>query len=74
MSSKFFPAQYHRKCHECKTVPWLILHLLVPLIRLLRTANEEVVAFQNALREFVSSVDTSYSKEFEEFFVGFEGR
>ena len=41
---------------------------------LLKAANEELIAFQNALREFVSSVDTAYSKEFEEFFVGFEGR
>lgn len=29
---------------------------------------------QNALKEFVSSADTSYAKKFEEFFVGFDGR
>ena len=41
--------------------------------QLLSNAFEEIVAFQAALKEFISSVDTVYSKEFEEFFVGFEG-
>ena len=35
---------------------------------------EELVAFQRALKDFVSSIDTVYSKQHEEFFIGFEGR
>lgn len=41
--------------------------------KLLSESFEELQAFQNALKEFVSSADTSYAKKFEEFFVGFEG-
>jgi len=33
----------------------------------------EVLAFQRALREFVLTVDDSYGKKFENFYVGFEG-
>ncbi|XP_046839242.1 zygotic DNA replication licensing factor mcm3-like [Xenia sp. Carnegie-2017] len=40
---------------------------------LLAESFEELIAFQNALKEFVSSIDATYSKKFEEFFVGFEG-
>ncbi|XP_065652017.1 DNA replication licensing factor MCM3 isoform X2 [Hydra vulgaris] len=40
---------------------------------LLNEAFEELIGFQNALKEFVSSTDTTYAKKFEEFFVGFEG-
>ncbi|XP_077989716.1 zygotic DNA replication licensing factor mcm3-like [Glandiceps talaboti] len=41
--------------------------------RLLTDAFEEMVAFQRALKEFVSAADTTYAKQHEEFFVGFEG-
>lgn len=34
---------------------------------------EELVAFQRALKEIVSSADATYGKQFEEFFIGFEG-
>lgn len=58
---------------------------LVVSINDLRTANkeralalldksfEEVGAFQRALKEFVGSIDATYAKEAEDFFVGFEG-
>eukprot|EP00118_Oscarella_pearsei_P026564 m.310097 g.310097 ORF g.310097 m.310097 type:complete len:793 (+) comp49537_c0_seq1:35-2413(+) len=42
-------------------------------VRLLNEAVEEILAFQRALRDFVSSTDSVYAKQFEEFYVGFEG-
>ncbi|XP_074607666.1 zygotic DNA replication licensing factor mcm3-like isoform X1 [Acropora palmata] len=42
-------------------------------IEILNNSFEELIAFQNALKEFVSSADTSYGKKYEEFFVGFNG-
>ncbi|KAL8173083.1 UNVERIFIED_CONTAM: MCM DNA helicase complex subunit [Gekko kuhli] len=41
--------------------------------RLLNNAFEEMVAFQRALKDMVASVDATYSKQHEEFYVGFEG-
>ncbi|XP_053142860.1 DNA replication licensing factor MCM3 [Hemicordylus capensis] len=41
--------------------------------RLLNSAFEEMVAFQRALKDFVASVDATYSKQYEEFYVGLEG-
>lgn len=40
---------------------------------LLRNSFEEIVAFQLALKEYVSSVDPTFAKEHNEFFVAFEG-
>merc|ERR1719153_2229684 len=40
---------------------------------LLEKSFEEVSAFQRALKEFVGSIDATYAKETEDFFVGFEG-
>lgn len=40
---------------------------------LLAKSFEEVSAFQRALKEFVGSIDATYAKEMEDFFVGFEG-
>ena len=40
---------------------------------LLDKSFEEVVAFQRALKEFVGSIDATYAKETEDFFIGFEG-
>lgn len=40
---------------------------------LLSNAADEQLAFGRALKEYVSTVDPSYAKENEEFFVGFEG-
>lgn len=41
--------------------------------RVLTDAHEEIIAMQRALRELVSTVDVTYSKQYEEFFVGYEG-
>jgi len=43
------------------------------LNRLLKNAFSELVAFQKALNDLVSSIDATYAKQFEEFHVGFEG-
>ncbi|PZC74031.1 hypothetical protein B5X24_HaOG208400 [Helicoverpa armigera] len=40
---------------------------------LLENAFEEQIAFQKALKEYVSSIDPTYAKEQEEFFVAFNG-
>ncbi|XP_076457176.1 zygotic DNA replication licensing factor mcm3-like [Babylonia areolata] len=40
---------------------------------LLDASFEELLCFNRALREFVASIDPLYSKQHEEFFVGFEG-
>uniref|UniRef100_A0A8C9VWE5 DNA replication licensing factor MCM3 n=1 Tax=Scleropages formosus TaxID=113540 RepID=A0A8C9VWE5_SCLFO len=41
--------------------------------QLLKDAFSEILAFQRALKDLVSSIDTTYAKQFEEFHVGFEG-
>ncbi|XP_033100370.1 DNA replication licensing factor MCM3-like [Anneissia japonica] len=41
--------------------------------RILDASHEEIIAFQLALKELVASADTAYSKQHEEFFIGFEG-
>uniref|UniRef100_A0AAY4B617 DNA replication licensing factor MCM3 n=1 Tax=Denticeps clupeoides TaxID=299321 RepID=A0AAY4B617_9TELE len=41
--------------------------------RLLNNAFEELLAFQRALKDLVASVDATYAKQHEEFFVGLEG-
>lgn len=40
---------------------------------LLSNAFEELPAFQRALKSFISAADPTYSKEHEEFFIGFKG-
>lgn len=40
---------------------------------LLDNAFEEQIAFQKALKEYVSSIDPTYAKVQEEFFVAFNG-
>ncbi|EDO34425.1 predicted protein [Nematostella vectensis] len=42
-------------------------------VKLVNNSFEELIAFQNALKEFVSTANTEYGKKHEEFFVGFEG-
>lgn len=42
-------------------------------VALLNNSFEEQLACQKALREFVCSIDTIYSKEQVDFFVAFEG-
>ena len=41
--------------------------------RLLNEAQLEILSFQRSVREFVLTIDDAYGKQFEEFFVGFEG-
>ncbi|XP_076128400.1 DNA replication licensing factor MCM3 [Alosa pseudoharengus] len=41
--------------------------------RLMNNAFEELLAFQRALKDLVASVDATYAKQHEEFFVGLEG-
>lgn len=40
---------------------------------LLETSFEELLCFNRALKEFVASIDPIFSKQHEEFYVGFEG-
>lgn len=40
---------------------------------LLENSVEEIVLFQNALKEFITHQDTTFSNKFEEFLVAFEG-
>ena len=40
---------------------------------MLNNASEELPAFHRALKEFVGGLDATYSKEHEDFFVGFTG-
>lgn len=42
-------------------------------IRLMNNAFEELLAFQRALKDLVASVDATYAKQYEEFFIGLEG-
>ncbi|KAM4681338.1 DNA replication licensing factor MCM3 [Amazona ochrocephala] len=41
--------------------------------RLLNNAFGELTAFQRALKDFVASVDATYAKQFEDFYIGLEG-
>lgn len=40
---------------------------------LLTSAFDEQLAFSRALKEYVSSLEPSYAKSYEDFFIGFEG-
>ncbi|XP_006211600.3 DNA replication licensing factor MCM3 isoform X3 [Vicugna pacos] len=40
---------------------------------LLNNSFEELVAFQRALKDFVASIDATYAKQYEEFYIGLEG-
>lgn len=40
---------------------------------LLKNSIEEVVIFQNALKEYVSHIDPDFAHKFDEFLIGFEG-
>ncbi|KAH0544139.1 DNA replication licensing factor Mcm3 [Cotesia glomerata] len=42
-------------------------------INLLENSFEEQMAFQNALKQFISTLDTDYAKGNVDFFIGFEG-
>ncbi|KAG8445832.1 hypothetical protein GDO86_010571 [Hymenochirus boettgeri] len=40
---------------------------------LMNNAFEGLVAFQRALKDFVASIDATYAKQYEEFYIGLEG-
>uniref|UniRef100_F6Z4G6 DNA replication licensing factor MCM3 n=2 Tax=Ciona intestinalis TaxID=7719 RepID=F6Z4G6_CIOIN len=42
-------------------------------VRLLNNGFGELGAFQRALKSYVASIDATFAKDFEDFFVGFEG-
>lgn len=44
-----------------------------PPTRLMTKAFEELLAFQRALKDLVASVDATYAKQHEEFYIGLEG-
>lgn len=46
---------------------------LLVSIRLMNAAFQELIAFQRSLKDLVASVDATYAKQHEEFYVGFEG-
>lgn len=41
--------------------------------KLMNSAFEELLAFQHALKDLVATVDATYAKQHEEFFIGLEG-
>ncbi|XP_019947501.1 DNA replication licensing factor MCM3 [Paralichthys olivaceus] len=41
--------------------------------KLMKNAFEELLAFQRALKDVVASVDATYAKQYEEFFIALEG-
>ncbi|KAI3364072.1 hypothetical protein L3Q82_010904 [Scortum barcoo] len=41
--------------------------------KLMNSAFEELLAFQRALKDLVASVDATYAKQYEEFYIGLEG-
>uniref|UniRef100_A0A5F4WF52 DNA replication licensing factor MCM3 n=1 Tax=Callithrix jacchus TaxID=9483 RepID=A0A5F4WF52_CALJA len=43
------------------------------MMRKTREFIRELVAFQRALKDFVASIDATYAKQYEEFYIGLEG-
>lgn len=41
--------------------------------QLMNKAFEELIAFQRALKDFVASIDGTYAKQYEDFYIGLEG-
>ncbi|XP_007516580.1 DNA replication licensing factor MCM3 isoform X2 [Erinaceus europaeus] len=55
-------------CGKLKEITWISW-----MTSLLNNAFEELVAFQRALKDFVASIDATYAKQYEEFYIGLEG-
>lgn len=51
----------------------MINHKIRLCCSLLNNSFEEQLAFQNALKQYISSIDIDYAKNNKEFFVAFEG-
>lgn len=49
------------------------MSVFIEMNRLLNNAFDELLAFQRALKDLVASIDATYAKQHEEFFVGLEG-
>lgn len=52
---------------------WYVCIVTSRCCRLLSNAFEELIAFQRALKDFVASVDATYAKQYEDFYIGLEG-
>jgi len=63
----------NKGCRLVVSINDLRTHNRERAMALLEKSFEEVSAFQRALKEFVGSIDATYAKETEDFFVGFEG-
>ncbi|XP_061478298.1 DNA replication licensing factor MCM3 isoform X2 [Rhineura floridana] len=57
-----------RNCEKLSEITWIFWTM-----SLLNSAFEEMVAFQRALKDFIASVDATYSKQYEDFYIGLEG-
>uniref|UniRef100_A0A8C9K091 DNA replication licensing factor MCM3 n=1 Tax=Panthera tigris altaica TaxID=74533 RepID=A0A8C9K091_PANTA len=55
-------------CEKRREITWTSW-----MTSLLSNAFEELVAFQRALKDFVASIDATYAKQYEEFYIGLEG-
>jgi hypothetical protein len=68
---------YVEKIHDeqKRKINYLIkIYLNISKFSLQENAFEELMCFQRALRELISATDAIYAKQFEEFFIGLEGR
>lgn len=54
-------------------ISWWAPPGLLVSVRLMNTAFVELIAFQRSLKELVATVDATYAKQHEEFYVGLEG-
>uniref|UniRef100_A0A7M4E0X8 DNA replication licensing factor MCM3 n=1 Tax=Crocodylus porosus TaxID=8502 RepID=A0A7M4E0X8_CROPO len=62
------PGWRMRSCGRRSGTTWISWTM-----RLLNNAFEELLAFQRALKDFVASIDATYAKQYEEFYIGLEG-
>jgi DNA replication licensing factor MCM3 len=68
---------YVEKIHDEQKRKFICLEEICLEIRIFSfqdNAFEELMCFQRALRELISATDAIYAKQFEEFYVGLEGR
>jgi DNA replication licensing factor MCM3 len=68
---------YVEKIHDeqkRKIIYLIKIYLNISKFSLQENAFEELMCFQRALRELISATDAIYAKQFEEFFIGLEGR
>lgn len=51
----------------------IFIFMCIHICRLLNNCFTELLAFQRAVKEYAANIDPTYAREFEEFFIGFEG-